>query len=605
MRRFLALLMVGLFYLSTLSWGAEVRKLGSNDLSWGVYNTTWTSPGGKSVTYLPRYYDNNAWSDNLNLFGLSLTGDGTGSITGFNVPLYLSNFLSVHDALTHVTDVRYYGALVDGTTDDSEAFQDALDNVVAAGGGTVTITGTMGLGTTGWTGIALSAASNIRIVGVGPGAGIKILAAPSQTIFTGGGNKAVAIKFSNGSNNIVKGLDFDGNGIATAFLGFDTETDPYVEGNLFRDSTTLTWALQFASCYRDRTVANSFRDLGGYGVGTHAKTGGNSSRGAIVALNTFSNLGGDPIVFGSDYGIVSNNTIRDWGTTGSGSGLILVTNPTNAVTGATITGNTFQNGPWHGIQSDSGTEVSTYISVVGNTFDNVGTTANHSAIYLPYISDSTIAVNTIHGSTESNGIGGLAAIDNITVFGNTIHTVNGQAIRFTGESTYGVSNITISGNTAFSDNATPIAFYYSGGVGGTNQNINISGNIAISGSTYALWMWYGFTNITINNNILTSGGSQAEIRADDNTYTTYGAGNVHTGGFGVTGAAASGPTGVLVHSVQGKKIIHAAAAPTTGTWTEGDLVYNTAGNDNVLGWRCITAGTDNAVFKSMTITLEP
>jgi len=85
--------------VSTLAIGAEVRKLGEYDLSWGPFGTTWTSPAGKVVRYLPRYFDNNAFADNLALYGKSLTGDGSGSITGFNIPLYISQYLSVLDAV--------------------------------------------------------------------------------------------------------------------------------------------------------------------------------------------------------------------------------------------------------------------------------------------------------------------------------------------------------------------------------------------------------------------------------------------------------------------------------------------------------------------------
>jgi hypothetical protein len=65
----LAYTLVLAMLISTLALGAEVRKLGEYDLSWGPYGATWTSPGGKSVHYLPRYFSPYAFSDNLTLFG--------------------------------------------------------------------------------------------------------------------------------------------------------------------------------------------------------------------------------------------------------------------------------------------------------------------------------------------------------------------------------------------------------------------------------------------------------------------------------------------------------------------------------------------------------
>jgi hypothetical protein len=70
------------------------------------------------VRYLPRYFDNNAFADNTNLYGKSLTGDGTGSITGFNIPLYVSASLSLLDAITAVVDVRAYKTGGTGTSID-------------------------------------------------------------------------------------------------------------------------------------------------------------------------------------------------------------------------------------------------------------------------------------------------------------------------------------------------------------------------------------------------------------------------------------------------------------------------------------------------------
>ncbi len=62
--------------ITSLSFGAELRKLGSSDLLWGPYNTTWTSPQGATVTYLPRYFSTDAFSDNLTLYGNDLITRG-------------------------------------------------------------------------------------------------------------------------------------------------------------------------------------------------------------------------------------------------------------------------------------------------------------------------------------------------------------------------------------------------------------------------------------------------------------------------------------------------------------------------------------------------
>ena len=136
--RFLIYAVLYSFFLATLGYG-EVRKVTQPDVEWGPYTEIVTSSGGHMGGKLPRYYDNNAFADNLALFGKSLTGDGSGSITGFNIPLYISQYLSVYDALTAWEDVRKYGAIGDNTTDSAPSFQNAIDTAHTAGGGTVFI----------------------------------------------------------------------------------------------------------------------------------------------------------------------------------------------------------------------------------------------------------------------------------------------------------------------------------------------------------------------------------------------------------------------------------------------------------------------------------
>ena len=161
MKRLFYSLIIGAL-VSTLALGAEVRKLGEYDLSWGPFGTTWTSPAGKVVRYLPRYFDNNAFADNLALYGKSLTGDGSGSITGFNIPLYLTQYLSLYDALTYQKNVKAYGAVGDGVTDDITAFTDALAELSTTDGGILFIPkGTYYLSN------RLSIPSNVIVLGSG------------------------------------------------------------------------------------------------------------------------------------------------------------------------------------------------------------------------------------------------------------------------------------------------------------------------------------------------------------------------------------------------------------------------------------------------------
>jgi hypothetical protein len=111
----------------------------------------------------------------------SIAGDGTGSITGFNIPLYVTQSLSLLDAVTAWVDVRAYGAKGDGVTDSATAIDSAMNACSAAGGGTVFIPkGTFLLGTvsvrTGSANSYIVPKDNCNIVGMGEGSVLKIKA---------------------------------------------------------------------------------------------------------------------------------------------------------------------------------------------------------------------------------------------------------------------------------------------------------------------------------------------------------------------------------------------------------------------------------------------
>ena len=113
--------------ISSLAFGAELRKLTIEDLQRGNVLNTYTSPGGHTGHYFPSFWDNNAFSDNTSLFGINVTGDGTGSITGFSIPLYYTQYESVYSRLGYYVTPQEKGAKGDTVTDDTAAIQTAYD----------------------------------------------------------------------------------------------------------------------------------------------------------------------------------------------------------------------------------------------------------------------------------------------------------------------------------------------------------------------------------------------------------------------------------------------------------------------------------------------
>ena len=141
MRRFLLASLMGML-ISSLAFGVDIKsQIGVEDINFGtgtfqrrtstggsitlnkvdgaaIPDGTITRPKldwGSGSTQLPRYYDNNAFSDNLTFHGNDLITRGPW------------------------VDVRAFGAVGDGVTDDTAAIQAAIDNVGAAGGGTILI----------------------------------------------------------------------------------------------------------------------------------------------------------------------------------------------------------------------------------------------------------------------------------------------------------------------------------------------------------------------------------------------------------------------------------------------------------------------------------
>src|SRR3989304_3138231 len=148
MKRFLLAALIGLL-IGALAFaaGTDVKgQIGTQDLNLdtdGAVHGTFqrrTSTGG-SITLdkfdgnrLPWSLDYTRSIRPLNILGndcgsisgyKDLTGPGPGSITGFNIPLYLTEYLSVYDAITAWEDVRKHGAVGDNTADDTTKIQAA------------------------------------------------------------------------------------------------------------------------------------------------------------------------------------------------------------------------------------------------------------------------------------------------------------------------------------------------------------------------------------------------------------------------------------------------------------------------------------------------
>ena len=77
-------MLISMLSLSPSFAVTEQRKAMQGDIEWGKATDNNTSPGGKFGYKIPRYFDNNAFTDNLTLYGKGVTGDNTGRLQGFS-----------------------------------------------------------------------------------------------------------------------------------------------------------------------------------------------------------------------------------------------------------------------------------------------------------------------------------------------------------------------------------------------------------------------------------------------------------------------------------------------------------------------------------------
>ena len=125
MKRYLSLT-IAIVFLATICAAGEFRKWGVEDIEWGT--GTWTSAGGVTSTRVPYPYSGMGGTDNSAVF-----------------------------------DVRSFGAVGDGTTDDTTAIQNAIDNAGLVYGTVVFPSGTFKITS------ALTISKRVTIIGAGTG----------------------------------------------------------------------------------------------------------------------------------------------------------------------------------------------------------------------------------------------------------------------------------------------------------------------------------------------------------------------------------------------------------------------------------------------------
>lgn len=565
--------------ISSLAFGplfaaSEIRKLGEYDLSWGPYGATWTSSSGKSVRYIPRYFSTDAFSDNLTLYGNDLITGGP----WVDVRKYLPNVY-----------------VIDGSVNYSTYVQSAIDNM--ANGSTLLVPIMVGLGTSGWSGITTNNQSKITILGIN-GGGFKVLALPS-------GATPRLFNFILGDFISIKGLRFDRNGFAARIIQFDGNSDVEVSGNYFFGGSTGTiqpvvhWGSDTSGVvgkrhkYMNNVFSMNFEGHNAFYIGSNKNT---YVEDVVFSGNIITNALWSAIsVWGNGISITGN--VVDNLTSGAAFLISQDTAPSpNTGRNVTVTGNIVRNANG-GVHNDTLGDYLENIIISNNSFFNItGTTqvigANNChncvvsgnsikngaarGIFSGYKSRNvSITGNTIDNvATSGIGVDAQTYADNIIISSNIISGATGGIVVISDNT---IKNVTIANNVLTNLASGTDALSLQGVTGGTMTGVNINNNTVIGGR-------YGIYNDVVK---------VRELWGSNNRFS------------GQSISANNGATFVEYDSTTGKVFTRGTAAPTdnTVTWAVGDTAWNTA-NDNVLGWKCTTAGSPGT-WKSMSVTLAP
>ena len=380
--------------ITSLAFG-ETRLVTQPDVAWGPSSANETYTGGHVGGKIPRYFSTAAFTDNLALYGKSLTGDSTGNISGFDnvTNTGYGGTLRSGDFITKGpwVDVRAYGAVADDNVDDDTALVAATTEALSTGKPILFPEGQFNF-------------ANQWVISGDPAASVKpltLIGAGSDAYSRGGkvvpeGGTILNFKYAGGPKIVgmgagrvkIRGINF-----------YNTGTD----NNFFIYGVSTIWDIQ----------NNSFwggpNRNGGVQLGGDNTTEGFQGYGTIVSANYFQRVHKALYLKTWANGVVSqNNTV--WSSSGGESAIELDPAAGPACAGNVITGWIIEMPNYtHGVYVRIGS-LGNYFA--GNGFYDPGAT-NKIYYYMP-----DAKFNTIIESYSPSG--DSIFIDNTGFVNNTV-----------------------------------------------------------------------------------------------------------------------------------------------------------------------------------------
>jgi hypothetical protein len=407
--------------------------------------------------------------------------------------------------MTYFLHPEDYGAVGDGTTDDSSAFNDLILDAqtlglpIALKGGT-----TYGVGATSWSGFDFTLSRDLLIEG--NGATIKVLVEPAQQVDAIRWGVSCLFRFDGSGERIeLRNLGIDLNGLQVVCLHCDQLRLSAI-GNFFangENNTTpgLDAGIHLFRCSDVLIMRNRF-DACGTGIYTgHTDEDYHSSNLRIVA-NRFTGLSGDFIV-----GVMKRAAVLGNAGDGCYSGVAAAASATDGTFSEDVVavGNVFSAYTGHGFQTDiAGTIKNRNLTIAGNVFRDPAGEGSSYGVYALKVEGLTVKGNRIF-----NGGGGILVLDcdAFAVADNNID-MNG-VISGTG---YGIALQAGLSDGVVSGNVIKAATYGLPLLAPDADRVEITDNIVREATQNGVYCDSGsYADVRLRSNVVTGSGSGVDI----------------------------------------------------------------------------------------------
>lgn len=491
--------------------------------------------------------------------------------------------------MSDVISVKDFGADPTGATDSTAAINAAIIAANSSGSSSVYLpTGLYKCAST------VNMLSNVTLFGDGYGSALRFL--PS------GGGQTAGITVANKTNFSIRNLRVYGDGTSGLDLTWAIRIYGSTNGSVENCDVSTAFLgifvgdITVSESYDIRICNNAIYNIGLNGIAVNTFGARINILGNIIyesgTISSLALVGGGIEFRGATNSVIGSNILDrlQYGPAGVCDGIrieYVVEGATQQVRNVSVVNNSISNFSGFGIRgqfilncsitgntfytsnathesaivllgSDPNSVTSSNNTISGNSFMVSGVVSGVSAIFLEGGTTQKVNFNNITGNTVSGYRNGVAITNanNNSVSGNMISNCSAQGIFHVS----GADNF-IATNKCASNVASGIEVF-------TGTNIALSANECTNNAAYGIYINSGVTGTKVFGNVLYGNtiANWVDLGTSTETFNNIG--------------------------VPLNKIGYGTAEPATGTWTRGNIVWNTTPSaGGTPGWVCVTSGT--------------